>query len=87
MMETSKGEVEAALKAETARRDAAEGRAQELERSTASLSHELEVMTEAGRLAGVFWLGRLLLVSRVRSRTNARLTYFRRYAGQLCRYY
>jgi len=47
-METSKGEAEAALKAEIARRSAADGRVQELERSAASLSHELEVMTETG---------------------------------------
>ncbi|CAN0272545.1 unnamed protein product [Pylaiella littoralis] len=44
LLETKKSEVEAALAAETARRSDAEGRRQELERSTASLSRELEAV-------------------------------------------
>lgn len=44
MVETRKCEIDSALATETARRERAEGRRQELERSTVLLSEELEVM-------------------------------------------
>lgn len=47
LLDTKKGEVEAALAEESARRSMAEGRGRELDKSMASLSHELEVRLPA----------------------------------------